>query len=116
MSKPKVVKDYNKLKRETLSKIKLNHPFGFASKLITFKDAKGKIVSALPFETEDRYYLIRMTEFEAKKIMQDDDDFTEDGKLKEEVKKKLQGQLNIDETEMEKIKTDMKATTSNEEE
>jgi len=116
MNKPKVVKDYNKLNRETLSKIKLNYPFGFASKLITFTDPKGKIVSALPFETEDRHYLIRMTEFEAKKIMQDDDDFTEDGKLKEEVKQKLQNQLNVDESEMSKVKSEMKKDVSPEEE
>ncbi len=42
------------------------------------------LVSALPFETEDKYYLVRMTTQEAIDIISDDDDYDEEGTLKEE--------------------------------
>ncbi len=86
MNKPRVVKDYDKLDKETQEQIKLFYPHGFESELISFKNAEGKYVSALPFETEEKYYLVRMTIGEAQDIIEDDDDYDEDGELKEEVK------------------------------
>jgi len=84
-NKPRVVKDYDKLTTELLEQIKLFYPYGFEDKLITFKNATGKFVSALPFETDDNYYLIRMTKVEAMEIIEEDDDYDEDGNLKEDV-------------------------------
>lgn len=81
MSKPKVITVYSKLKEAIKSQIKLNYPHGFEKYLITFPNAKKKLVSALPFETEDRYYLIRMTAEEAKKVIKADDDYDADGHL-----------------------------------
>lgn len=86
-SKPRVVKDYEKLDPEVLEQIKLEYPRGFKRNLVTFKNAKGDTVSALPFETEDRYYLIRMTVKEAAAIIEDDDDYDDDGNLKARVKR-----------------------------
>lgn len=85
-SKPRVVKDYEKLDPEVLEQIKLEYPRGFKRNLVTFKNAKGDTVSALPFETEDRYYLVRMTVKEAAAIIEDDDDYDDDGNLKSRVK------------------------------
>ena len=73
MSKPRVVKDYEKLDIEVQEQIKLQYPYGFDKYLVTFKNAEGKLVSALPFETEDRYYLIRMTQQKAQDIIREDD-------------------------------------------
>jgi len=42
------------------------------------------LVSALPFETEDKYYLVRMTKQEAIDIISDDEDYDDEGVLKEE--------------------------------
>ena len=39
-------------------------------------------MSALPFETEEIYYLIRMTVLEARQIIEDDDDYDDDGTLR----------------------------------
>ncbi len=86
-NKPRVIKDYEKLDASVLEQIKLEYPRGFRRNLITFKNAKGDTVSALPFETEDRYYLVRMTVKEAQAIIADDEDYDDDGNLKARVKR-----------------------------
>ncbi|MFW6289513.1 MAG: hypothetical protein ACOC0R_00980 [Mariniphaga sp.] len=85
-NKPKVIKDYNKLDKDLQEQIKFVYSDGFADHLIHFFDKNGIKVTALPFETEDRYYMLRMTENEAIRIVDEDDDFDEDGFLKDEVK------------------------------
>ena len=49
-------------------------------------NAQGKFVSALPFETEEKYYLVRMSKALAQEIIEQDEDYDDDGHLKEEVK------------------------------
>ncbi len=84
--KPKVIKDYNKLDKDLQEQIKLVYSDGFADHLIHFFDKHGLKVTALPFETEDKYYMLRMTENEAIQIVDEDDDYDDDGFLKDEVK------------------------------
>ena len=86
MSKPRVIKDFEKLDESIQEQIKLQYPYGFEKNLITFKNKEGKLTSALPFETEDRCYLIRMTRAEAQDIIEGDDDYNESGNLKKDVK------------------------------
>ena len=85
-SKPRVIKDFEKLETELQEQIKLAYPEGFHDNLIYFYNKEGKKVTALPFETDDRYYMLRMTVAEAKQIIEDDDDFGDDGTLKDSVK------------------------------
>jgi hypothetical protein len=66
--------------------VKLFYPNGFSEHLIRFTDKDGKNVSALPFETEDKYYLIRMTNLQAQKIIKDDSDYDDEGNLKDDIK------------------------------
>ncbi len=84
MAKKRIVIDYEKLPEDTVNRIKLEYPDGFEENLITFTNAKGMYVSALPFETEDIYYLVRMTEKEARQIIKDDEDYDDDGKLRDD--------------------------------
>ncbi|MGD1895157.1 MAG: hypothetical protein ACFB15_31755 [Cyclobacteriaceae bacterium] len=82
MDKKRIVKDYDNLPEEIIEQVKAEYPYGYEENLITFVNREGKKVSALPFDTEDIYYLIRMTVLEARQIIEDDDDYDEDGTLR----------------------------------
>lgn len=82
MSKPRVLTVYEKLDKSILKQIKLYYPNGYEKHLITFKGAKKKLISALPFEAEDRYYLVRMSRAEANKYILLDKDYDHNGELK----------------------------------
>ncbi|NQV53017.1 MAG: hypothetical protein HQ500_07525 [Flavobacteriales bacterium] len=82
--KPRIAKDYDKLTEELINQIKLEYPFGFEENLISYKDAKGNKISALPFESEEVYYLVRMTKAEAQKIIEEDADYNDEGNLRED--------------------------------
>lgn len=102
MNKPRVVKDYDKVDDSVLEQIKLKYPYGFEKALISFKNQKGEFVSALPFETDDRYYLIRMTRKEAQQIIEDDDDYGDDGILKDDVREEYEDKYD-DDTDLDQI-------------
>lgn len=108
-SKPRVLKDYAKLDVRVKQLIKLNYPEGFESNLIRFPNKNGDIVSALPFETEDTYYLIRMTVSQAQEIIDEDDDYDEDGLLKDEIREEYE-----DDFEDEEIAKEAKEAYSDE--
>jgi len=96
LNKPRVIKDYDKVDESVIAQIKLKYPHGFEKHLISFKNAKNKLVSALPHETDDRYYLIRMTADEAQNIIKEDDDFDEDGHLKADAIEELEESLEME--------------------
>lgn len=85
MAKPRIIKDYDKLPPEVVEQVKLVYPMGFAQHLIPFTNKDGQRRKGLPFETEDYIYLIRMSEDRAREIVEDDDDYDEDGMLREDV-------------------------------
>ncbi len=89
-SKPRVIKDYDKLDPEIQEKIKLEYPSGYSENLIYFTNKEGKRVSALPLETDDKYYLVRMTVYEAEKIIEEDDDYDSTGSLKDSAKEEYE--------------------------
>ena len=84
MSKKRIVKDYENLPEEIISRVKMEYPHGFANNLVSFTNKEGKKVSALPFETEEVYYLIRMTVNEARQIVNEDEDYDEEGNLRDD--------------------------------
>jgi len=96
MSKPKVVKDYEKLDEVVQQQIKLIYPRGFHKHLVKFKNAKGDTVSALPFETDERYYLVRMTVEEARIIIREDDDYDDEGNLKDDIREDYEDKFEDD--------------------
>lgn len=53
--KPRVIKDFEKLDTHIQEQIKLAFPYGFSEDLIHFYNKEGKKVSALPFETDEKY-------------------------------------------------------------
>ncbi|MCF6367033.1 MAG: hypothetical protein L3J35_12630 [Bacteroidales bacterium] len=86
MSKKRILLDFEKLNQEIKEQVKLSYPEGFTQHLIEYTDIKGNSVSALPFETEDKIYLIRMSVTVAQQLITDDFDYDDDGFLKEEIK------------------------------
>lgn len=84
LAKKRVVKDYDTLPEDIIRLVKMRYPTGFAPFLLQYTNQEGKKVSALPFETEDVYYLIRMTIQEAKRLVKEDEDYDEDGVLRED--------------------------------
>ena len=84
MDKKRIVKDYEALPEEIVNRIKAEYPYGFEENLVKFTNKDGNQVSALPFETEEVYYLIRMTVSEARQIIEDDDDYDDDGNLRDD--------------------------------
>jgi len=107
MSKPRLVKDYDKLDESVKQQIKLNYPSGFEGNLVQFQNKEGKTVSALPFETEEVYYLIRMTVLEAQEIIEDDEDYDDDGFLKDDVREEYEEKFDdIEEEEDEPSEDD----------
>lgn len=99
MNKPKVLKEYGKLSEELLALIKLEYPYGFEKKLILFKNKEKKLISALPFETEDSYLLIKMSRSEAQELIQEDDDYDASGQLTEQAKERIEEEFQFDEIE-----------------
>ena len=110
-SKPKVIKDYDKVDPELMEKVRQFYSGGFAENLITFFNKDGKKITALPFETEDKQYLLRMTETEAVRIVEEDEDTDDDGFLKNEMKN------NFDDPDMDYLsETDEEPADETEEE
>ena len=60
MGKKKLIKKYEHLPEDIIEQVKIKYPDGFEDSLITFENSRGEIELALPFETDDIYYLIKM--------------------------------------------------------
>ena len=86
VNKLRVTQEYSKLSEELKEQIKLVYPEGYSQFLIKYTNKDGKQVSALRFETDEKIYLIRMSVLEAEQLVADDDDFDDEGFLKDEVK------------------------------
>jgi hypothetical protein len=84
LAKKRVVKDYDALTEDIIRLVKMKYPSGYADSLVSYTDKEGKKVSALPFETDEAYYLIRMTVLEAKRLVKEDEDYDEEGQLRED--------------------------------
>lgn len=90
IQKPRVIKDFEKLDQAIQEQIKLTYPTGFFEHLITYTDRDGNDRFALPFETDDKYYMVRMTISEAKRLINDDDDYDDNGVLRNDVQEMYQ--------------------------
>lgn len=84
--KLRVIQDYKKLNEELKEQVKLVYPNGFGDHLEYFTNAQGQKVIALRFETDEKIYLLRMSEELAYQIIEDDPDYDEDQNLFNNVK------------------------------
>ena len=99
ITKPRVIKDFENLEDSIQEQIKLKYPLGFSRHLISFTNQHGQKVSALPFETEEKYYLVRMTAPEAKDLIAQDDDYNAKGILKSGIREAYEDKYSDDDDE-----------------
>lgn len=59
-NKKRIIKSYEKLTDEFLAQIQAAYPLGFSQHIIYYTDRDGKLQPAVPYETEDTYYMIKV--------------------------------------------------------
>lgn len=59
-AKKRVIKKYEQIDPTVLKLVHEAYPYGFEENLISFQSPKGELELALPFETEEVSYLIKM--------------------------------------------------------
>lgn len=60
LMRKRVIKDFKNLPEEIRVAIREKYPSGYVIDLITFTDKDKQIISALPYETKDISYMIKM--------------------------------------------------------
>jgi DNA-directed RNA polymerase subunit delta len=105
VSKVRVVKDFDKLPKEIQAAIKTDFPNGFSHKLIAYTTPKGEKVMALPYETDDINYLVRVTILDTRNIVRDDDDDLADDKP-------IRDDLDLDGLDIEGLKEEDEASVA----
>lgn len=68
-TKPRVIKDLEAVDPKIIEDIIKKYPMGFSKHLVTFTDLKGKKVMALPYEGEEKSYMLKITKARARAIM-----------------------------------------------
>jgi DNA-directed RNA polymerase subunit delta len=104
VSKVRVVKDFDKLPKEIQTAIKTDFPNGFSHKLIAYTTPKGEKVMALPYETDDINYLVRVTVLDSRNIVREDDDVEDD--------KPIRDDLDLDGLDIEGLKEEDEASVA----
>jgi len=89
-NKLRVIQDFEKVSTEIQEQIKLVYPEGFSQHLVTFQNKDNITVYALPFETDEKIYMIRMSVKEAIRLIEEDTDYDDDGILKDDIKEKYE--------------------------
>ncbi len=100
-NKPRVVTSFEKISTDLQEQIKLEYPYGFSQYLISFNNKDGERVSALRFETEEKIYLIKMTKNIAEQLIDDDEDYDDDGQLTDDAREAYEEKYDSDEIDDE---------------
>ncbi len=82
ITKKRIIKDFLKLDHQLQEEVRRLHPSGFPTNLVSFYDQYGQRKVAIPYETDDTYYLLKIElpksdRDEHVEIEQDDQDDTE---------------------------------------
>jgi len=84
MSKPRVIKFFDNLEDETKAELLRLYPYGFDRNLVTFRNHKGELITALPYENETHIYMIKMSRAEAQDYFDDLDEDELNDKLSDD--------------------------------
>lgn len=74
MGKKRIIKKYEQVTEDVLKLIKERYPDGYEDNLISFPLPSGELALALPLETEEVSYLIRMPKDSIPEESEDDSD------------------------------------------
>lgn len=79
MEKKRIIVDYKNITNKLLSLLLETYPNGYEDNIIKFKNARNEWVSAVPLETEDAKYLVKVSveldkKVEAFSLMEEEDD------------------------------------------
>jgi hypothetical protein len=66
--KKRVFQEFDSLDQGLKDRIKNKYPYGFENALLSYINVNGDKVTFLPFETEDTFYMLRVSEIHAKKV------------------------------------------------
>ena len=83
MSKKRVIKDYEKLTQDLKNLLHETYPGGIAEFIKPFTDVHGKLFYAVPLETDDDYFLIRLP-FKMVNVKEEDEETEEKSTAEEE--------------------------------
>ena len=61
MNKKRFIVDYKSLPENMLERLAVQYPEGFDGYIIKYTNSRGDRVSAVPVETEDTYYLVKVS-------------------------------------------------------
>lgn len=95
-NKPRVITAFEKLNRDLQEQIKLENPEGFSENLITFNNKDGDKISALRFETDDKIYLVKMSRVVAEQLIEDDEDYDDEGNLTDDARESYEDKYDDD--------------------
>jgi hypothetical protein len=74
----RVIVDYKNVPDEVLQALSAKYPHGFGKDIITFKNAKGELVTAVPIEMNETMYLVKVsTQLQNMVDNYEDDEFSE---------------------------------------
>ncbi|MEE1347021.1 MAG: hypothetical protein U0K36_03975 [Bacteroidales bacterium] len=92
-TKPRVIKNYEKLDEKLREEIAARYPLGYAQDIKTFDIGGGRFMTGLPFETDEYSYIIKFpAAAENISDLQDEDGGAEDDL-------NLEGGVDVDEEE-----------------
>lgn len=79
MEKKRIIVDYKNITNKLLSLLLETYPNGYEDSIIKFKNARNEWVSAVPLETEDAKYLVKVSveldrKVEAFSLMEEEED------------------------------------------
>ena len=73
MAKQRIIKNFEQLEPQIRNLIQVTYPDGYEDELISFQSPKGELELALPLETDEVSYLIKMPKNNVSESDDDDD-------------------------------------------
>ena len=91
-NKPQVVTAFENLDDSIQHQTKLEYPEGFSQHLISLVNKEGVKVSALRYEAEEKIYLIKISIIMAEQLIEDDDEYYDDGNLTDDAREEYENE------------------------